>query len=142
MSLMSLVVPTVGDLYVTIAQEVQSDLKVQTWGCQPGRDESFCETGRYKVKNIKHIKVGSVPWASKVDHSKWCVATDQNKPWTCVADVNRAVTQYQRRGGALCISNAFIHNIVLEFAAEIEECGSPNILDLLNTECEPETDSD
>ncbi|KAM8743525.1 deoxyribonuclease-2-alpha-like isoform 1-T3 [Acanthopagrus schlegelii] len=134
--------PTVGDLYVTIAQELQSDLKVQTWGCQPGRDESFCETGRYKVKNIKHIKVGSVTWTSKVDHSKWCVATDQNKPWTCVADVNRAVTQYQRRGGALCISNAFIHNIVLEFAAKIEECGSPNILDLLNTECEPETDSD
>lgn len=141
MSLTSLVVPAVGDLYVTIAQGVQSDLKVQTYGCQPGRDESFCEAGRYKVKNIKTIKVDSETWTCKKDHSKWCVATDQNKPWTCVADVNRAVTQYQRRGGALCLNNPTIRNILLTFAAEIEECGSPNILDLLNTDCEPETDS-
>ncbi|CAK6980852.1 deoxyribonuclease-2-beta-like [Scomber scombrus] len=37
--------PEVGDLYVSISNEVHSGVNVQSWGGQPERDGSFCPTG-------------------------------------------------------------------------------------------------
>ncbi|XP_028275598.1 deoxyribonuclease-2-beta-like [Parambassis ranga] len=120
-----------GDLYVTIAELVSSSLAVQTWGCQPYRAPSYCVSNRHKVFNVNSIKTGLGEWKPNHDHSKWCVAQDQNKNWTCIADVNRAVTQYERRGGALCIQHEKIKEYFLGFAGRNEDCTTtPLIMDL------------
>ncbi|XP_070707187.1 deoxyribonuclease-2-alpha-like [Pempheris klunzingeri] len=85
-----------GDLYVTISQRINSDVLVQTWGCQPHRDKSFCDINRHTVENIKSITTSLGRWRAAADHSKWCVTKTPNGHVTCVADVNRAPTQYER----------------------------------------------
>ncbi|CAI5666106.1 unnamed protein product [Oreochromis niloticus] len=132
---------TDGDLYYTIAKSVSSHVYVQTWGCQKGRTPSDCSDQLHKVYNIKTIKNVLGPqstWEPKSDHSKWCVTKSQNKAWTCIADVNRAETQYARRGGALCIENEAVRKKFLEFAQDFEECTSimtPSIMDT-DTDCD------
>ncbi|XP_025764317.1 deoxyribonuclease-2-beta-like isoform X2 [Oreochromis niloticus] len=115
---------TVGDLYFTIAKVIDSDVAVQTWGCQPERALSYCSNGNHRVYNIDIINTntGVGRWTPSKDHSKWCVTINQNKHWTCIADVNRAETQYERRGGALCINNEQIRNMFLNFAELTEDC--------------------
>ncbi|XP_039635435.1 deoxyribonuclease-2-beta-like isoform X2 [Perca fluviatilis] len=96
-----------GDLYVTIAKEYQTNVRVQTWPCK--QDEPYCVTNQHQVINIESVKTNLGTWGSGNDHSKWCVATDTIKNkfplLICIADVNRALSQYKRPGGALC----FIH---------------------------------
>ncbi|XP_049460227.1 plancitoxin-1-like [Epinephelus fuscoguttatus] len=130
--------PEVGDLYVTIAQGVKSDLHVQTWGCQRNCSSSYCVTGMHEVLKTETVRTDLGDWNSTRDHSKWCVAKDQNKHWTCIADVNRAPTQYLRRGGALCIQNERIQKIFLRFAGTSEDCPNQNSMDLTNSDCEPD----
>lgn len=111
--------PEVGDLYYTIAKELSSDVYVQYWNCR--EDDSYCGTD-IKVSNVvtKNTPLGT--WDTS-DHSKWCVAKDQNKHWSCVVDMNRAVTQYKRRGGALCIvQNEQVQQIFLKFVGNSEDC--------------------
>ncbi|KAK2818504.1 hypothetical protein Q5P01_024065 [Channa striata] len=112
-----------GDLYVTIAHDskVQGDLAVQTWGCQRERAKSFCGD-KYKVYNIGSIATGMGSWKPTSDHSKWCVTTDRGKVWTCIADVNRSKSQFERRGGALCINNKDITETFRSFVASKEDC--------------------
>lgn len=92
--------------------------------------------------NIKTIKTDLGVWDPTNDHSKWCVAKDHDNDWTCIADVNRAPTQYERRGGALCIRSEGIKKIFLQFAGGAEDCPTQNIMDIMNTECEPDPDTD
>ncbi len=92
--------------------------------------------------NIKTIKTDLGNWEPTNDHSKWCVAKDQNKHWTCIADVNRATTQYTRRGGALCIQNEEMKKMFLKFAGGAEDCPTQNIMDIMNTDCGPDPDTD
>uniref|UniRef100_A0A4W6EL98 Deoxyribonuclease-2-alpha n=1 Tax=Lates calcarifer TaxID=8187 RepID=A0A4W6EL98_LATCA len=117
---------TVGDLYVSIASlpEVNSDLYVQTWLERSGTPaKSFCPPQGKKVQNIESIHVtGLGEWERTKDHSKWCVATDQNRPWTCIADVNRADSQFKRRGGALCIMDKDITDTFSLFVMRAELC--------------------
>ncbi|XP_035523471.1 LOW QUALITY PROTEIN: deoxyribonuclease-2-alpha-like [Morone saxatilis] len=114
-------VKEVGDLYLTIAWTFGRDLYVQTWGCQTGRDSSSCQSDQHKVINIKSINTGLGNWEASNDHSKWCVPTD-NLLWTCIADVNRAKTQYERRGGALCFISADISLLFHTFIRGFEPC--------------------
>ncbi|XP_044189114.1 plancitoxin-1-like [Thunnus albacares] len=113
--------PEDGDLYVSISEEIDSDVNVQSWGCQPERDGSFCSQ-KEKVQNILFVNIGWGKWDPGSDHSKWCVAVDQNKPWTCIADVNRSESQYNRLGGALCINDEKVTNLFKGFAKYVEEC--------------------
>uniref|UniRef100_UPI0037E8E533 deoxyribonuclease-2-beta-like n=1 Tax=Semicossyphus pulcher TaxID=241346 RepID=UPI0037E8E533 len=133
--------PKVGDLYVTIAQLLDSDLQVQTWGCQRDRKPSYCVSGIHKVLNIKDIHTVLGNWQPKHDHSKWCVAENPNNHWTCIADVNRATTQYQRRGGALCFQNQRIKRIFLQVAQGTDDCSTLNIMDTIDCEPDPHTPS-
>uniref|UniRef100_A0AAX7V697 deoxyribonuclease II n=1 Tax=Astatotilapia calliptera TaxID=8154 RepID=A0AAX7V697_ASTCA len=121
-----------GDLYVTISQRVSSDLLVQTWGCQAGRDKSFCRKNKFKVENIKMIETSLSQWKNTQDHSKWCVAKDPQNNWVCVADVNRAQSQYTRHGGALCINDKRIKDIFKNLAKESEDCQNRSLLDILD----------
>uniref|UniRef100_A0A3Q4GJU4 Deoxyribonuclease-2-alpha n=1 Tax=Neolamprologus brichardi TaxID=32507 RepID=A0A3Q4GJU4_NEOBR len=117
------------DLYYTIAQLVKYDVHVQTWVDNRGREPSYCSDPLHKVYNINTIKRvlgdGST-WGPTRDHSKWCVTKSPNRPWTCIADVNRVETQYERRGGALCIVNEAVRKKFLEFAEDFEDCTMRN----------------
>ncbi|KAF1378011.1 hypothetical protein PFLUV_G00206790 [Perca fluviatilis] len=65
----------VGDLYLTIAETYKTDVRVQTWGPQKGRNGSYCEDNQRQVINIESVKTdlgnGEVEWTTKIDHSKW-----------------------------------------------------------------------
>uniref|UniRef100_A0A4W6FFT3 Deoxyribonuclease-2-alpha n=1 Tax=Lates calcarifer TaxID=8187 RepID=A0A4W6FFT3_LATCA len=110
----------VGDLYVSIAKEVKSHVNVQTWHSDTEGDISYCK-GPENVYNIKSVQIKDLgEWSPGNDHSKWCV--DENKLWTCIADVNRAKTQFLRYGGALCIKDKNIAEIFMSFKKETESC--------------------
>uniref|UniRef100_A0A671V0D3 Deoxyribonuclease-2-alpha n=1 Tax=Sparus aurata TaxID=8175 RepID=A0A671V0D3_SPAAU len=92
-----------GDLYVTIADTIKSNVHVQTWGRQSGRSGNYESANRYHVLNVECISIDSRLWKPSHDHSKWCVSNSGD--WTCIADSNRAESQFNRPGGALCINN-------------------------------------
>ncbi|XP_014905421.1 deoxyribonuclease-2-beta-like isoform X2 [Poecilia latipinna] len=127
----------VGDLYLSIAKDIRSDVYAQTWGCQPKRSLSYCSTD-ISVINVEDIAVGNRwMWKPKVDHSKWCVAKDHNTHWTCIADMNRAVSQYERFGGALCIHLEKVQGHFLRFAIHPQRC-----LKRRHPVCDPDSDGD
>lgn len=132
--------PAGGDLYVKIAQTFKSDLRVQTWGCQKGRDKPYC-SGTYKVVNVNTDpkKPSADEWSYKVDHSKWSVA--ENNDWVCIADVNRAQSQYRRPGGALCIEHKEIKTFFGRFAKQTDDCPSHTVKRMY-MDIESEADSD
>ncbi|XP_008420890.1 deoxyribonuclease-2-beta-like isoform X2 [Poecilia reticulata] len=127
----------VGDLYRSIANHIRSNVSAQTWGCQPQRSPSICSI-EFSVNNVEDIKVGNrQTWKPTVDHSKWCVATDQNKHWTCIADMNRAESQYKRFGGALCIQLEKVQRHFLGFAIHPQICRKRRY-----PVCDPDSDGD
>lgn len=98
-----------------LAEEFKSDMNAQTWGRQLGRDTTFDETGWRKVMNVKTIKTDLGEWSDCNDHSKWAVTTAKDVVWTCFSDVNRATSQYNRRGGALCIRDKTVNDYFKSF---------------------------
>ncbi|KAJ0005410.1 hypothetical protein NQD34_015304 [Periophthalmus magnuspinnatus] len=111
-----------GDLYMKLANAFNSDMSVQTWGCQRGGDKSFCPTGQWKVMNVEEIGTALTTWTTRQDHSKWGVTTRQNIAWTCFGDVNRSESQYQRWGGALCIKDAQVNAAFKRFIRKTLLC--------------------
>lgn len=114
-----------GDMYVKLAAELGSDMNAQTWGRQTGRDKTYCVMNQYKVMNVEkvHTELSSKSWHRCNDHSKWAVTTANNIHWTCFGDVNRAPSQYQRWGGALCIDNKRINGLFKGFVESLLPCG-------------------
>ncbi|CAM4575233.1 unnamed protein product [Leuciscus chuanchicus] len=45
-----------GDLYLTIAETYNTDVRVQTWGRQCGREGSYCVQNQHQVINIASVK--------------------------------------------------------------------------------------
>lgn len=113
-----------GDLYVAIGRHFNNDVFAQTWGGQPRRDESFCEINLPEVYNVKDISNDAGGWKPSCDHSKWCVLNNQNNHWVCIGDVNRAESQYWRRGGALCIEDQNAKTVFRNSVVGHENCGS------------------
>ncbi|XP_039635439.1 deoxyribonuclease-2-beta-like [Perca fluviatilis] len=127
-----------GDLYLTIAKEYDTGVKVQTWGCQHKREYSYC--GQRNVFNIPSVKVdlgnGEVKWKASNDHSKWCVA-EGNNDLICIADVNRAITQYKRPGGGLCFNNKEASNLFKGLIDDTDPCSRKRPHD---PDCDPDDD--
>uniref|UniRef100_A0A0E9XW82 Deoxyribonuclease-2-alpha n=1 Tax=Anguilla anguilla TaxID=7936 RepID=A0A0E9XW82_ANGAN len=61
-------------------------------------------------------------WNDCQDHSKWCVTEDHSNPWTCIADLNKALSQDERPGGALCIKNSDVREKFKGFIGHKEDC--------------------
>lgn len=122
-----------GDLYVTIGRLIGSDVYAQTWGRQADRSKSYCVNNQRKVYNVKTISITSLGvWHPSCDHSKWCVAKDQNNNWICIADVNRAPTQYTRKGGALCFQDSAIKAEFLGWV-QYDNCNVPVSMDICDS---------
>ncbi|KAF3701669.1 Plancitoxin-1 [Channa argus] len=128
---------TVGDadLYVAILKKADSPVKVQSWGCQRGRVKNSWTIDGKTLENTECLKTDFGNWKPSKDHSKWCVTTDQNKPFTCIADVNRSESQFERPGGALCIKNEEITNILKGMIGTVADCNA-------DSDCDPNIDSD
>lgn len=90
-----------GDLYVTIADTLQSNLSIQTWRSKSGKP--FTTKNNHSLYNIVEVKTAAGSWKNGSDHSKWCVS--DSKDWMCVGDSNREPSQFKRPGGALCINS-------------------------------------
>ncbi|XP_029299511.1 plancitoxin-1-like [Cottoperca gobio] len=131
----------VGDLYTTIANTYSSEVKVQSWPCK--QDTSSCPKNGHKVINIESITITNFGvWKAGNDHSKWCVTTDNNKPLICIADVNRRMSQYKRRGGALCFENEAVRTMFKGFIMDTQPCPDNNKAHKMDVDSPSDTDSD
>ncbi|XP_073332553.1 deoxyribonuclease-2-alpha-like [Pagrus major] len=94
------------DLYSgLIVNHSQQNLYVKSWGSMRQPLLSNCSTNiSHHVYNVKKVQLpNGKPFSDTVDHSKWCVTRDGG--WTCIADMNREVSQMSRGGGAICTTD-------------------------------------
>ncbi|KAG7217476.1 hypothetical protein INR49_021401, partial [Caranx melampygus] len=89
-----------------ITEKLDNDLFVKSWGKMHRPLPSNCSIPHH-VYNVRVVHLSSShAFSDTVDHSKWCVAPDGG--WTCIADMNREMSQMDRGGGAICIENSRI----------------------------------
>uniref|UniRef100_I3JKL5 deoxyribonuclease II n=1 Tax=Oreochromis niloticus TaxID=8128 RepID=I3JKL5_ORENI len=124
-----LVFPFAGDLYVTIADTLKSDLYIQTWHSKPETMDTT--TDGHKLYNIKP------PFGC--DHSKWCVSDSEN--WMCVGDSNRQPSQFKRPGGALCINSKPVADAFREIKSSTDKDSATNCDTDSATNCDPDSDT-
>ena len=62
------------------------------------------------------------PWHTHDDHSKWAVAMDDDKPWSCFSDNNRVHSQLTRSGLSVCIHHEGLHTAMHGVVREHNEC--------------------
>ncbi|XP_033477918.2 deoxyribonuclease-2-alpha-like [Epinephelus lanceolatus] len=94
------------DLYSgLIVNYLKENLYVKSWGKMHRPLPSNCSTSiPHHVYNVKEVTLlNGNPFSDTVDHSKWCVTPKGS--WTCIADMNREVSQMKRGGGAICTDN-------------------------------------
>ncbi|XP_030288303.1 plancitoxin-1-like [Sparus aurata] len=111
------------DLYSgLIVNNLQQDLYVKSWGRMQRPLPSNCSTAInhpvYNVKEVQLLRRESI--SDTVDHSKWCVTTGGG--WTCLADMNREVSQMSRGGGAICTNDAKVGRAFYAMIREHEAC--------------------
>ncbi|KAL3977019.1 G protein-coupled receptor [Sarotherodon galilaeus] len=119
-----------GDLYVTIADTLESNLYIQTWRSDPKdlNKRPLSKTNKgYKLDTIIKVGTAAGTWEHGSDHSKWCVS--DSKDWMCVGDSNREPSQFERPGGALCINSKDVADafkgITKDIAKDSKRTGSP-----------------
>ncbi|XP_071491439.1 plancitoxin-1-like [Diadema antillarum] len=91
------------DLYsYWVAPDLGDDMYAETWRNARSKLPSFC-TGEYKVENVDHVTFnGMLSFNSTKDSSKWAIS--EHKQWTCIGDINRTKSQYDRGGGTVCFN--------------------------------------
>lgn len=122
------------DLYVSIGKLIHSDVRVQTWGCQAGQAPSNCTEKLPQVFNIKSVKTALGRWLPTKDNSKWCLATEDNSPVWCFADLNRSPEHYSRYGGGVIFGQASVKQIFQNFVAD-EDSHTQTTTNLPNPDC-------
>ncbi|XP_061184943.1 deoxyribonuclease-2-alpha-like [Saccostrea echinata] len=109
------------DLYDSlVAEKLEDNLFVETW--RPNLP-SNCLT-HYKVYNVKRVEFvhdKHVYWfKSTRDHAKWAIA--ENKPWTCIGDINRNHSQLKRGGGTMCLYHEGVSNQFRKLVKDFDKC--------------------
>ncbi|XP_062252044.1 deoxyribonuclease-2-alpha-like [Platichthys flesus] len=103
-----------------IVSHLKQDLYVKSWGKMSRPLPSTCR-GPHHVYNVKKVQLpGTQPFTDTVDHSKWSVTADRG--WTCIADMNREMSQMGRGGGAICINDTVIGDAFYSLIKEYERC--------------------
>lgn len=92
-----------------VAPALKADLVVETWrrgAVTPMQDNRTAEFDEDLLRLHFNTQASiSYEWPYTKDHAKWAIAlknSDNAKPWVCVADLNRMVSQEKRGGGSLC----------------------------------------
>ncbi|XP_031844247.2 deoxyribonuclease II [Nomia melanderi] len=115
------------DLYADfVAPQLQTDLYVQSWLNGRGKLPSTCS--RRKIYNVKSLifDAANIDFTSSRDHSKWAITVTNRTTthWVCVADINRADTQYSRGGGAVCLKQPSLWIDYRNAINDVEPCHS------------------
>lgn len=110
------------DLYSgLITNTLPSNLYVKSWGKMHDSLASNCSSSiPHHVYNVKTVKLLKHDFNDTVDHSKWCVTSDES--WTCVADMNRETSQMGRGGGALCMDSYEVAKAFRSTISAYEPC--------------------
>ncbi|XP_063057808.1 deoxyribonuclease-2-alpha-like [Engraulis encrasicolus] len=95
----------------------------KSWGRLRHPLPSNCSV-KYDVYNVATMQLPTTePFSVTVDHSKWTVMVDMTeKPWTCIADMNREVSQEYRGGGAVCTDNTDVWQAFWGVVSTYELC--------------------
>lgn len=116
------------DLYAAVLNEhMGGDFYVKSWGRLQKPLPSNCSVPN-SVFNVRTVKLqpysGLKPYFSiTYDHSKWCVTKENTStPWTCIADMNRAVSQKSRGGGAVCTDNPVVWKAFVKLVNSHQPC--------------------
>jgi deoxyribonuclease-2 len=89
-----------------VGPTLDDDMDDETWirGKIPPVADS---DGIHKTFDIKYINLGPLgahwAWPETHDHAKWGITL--HKPWICVGDINRMVSQRKRGGGTIAFQN-------------------------------------
>lgn len=118
------------DLYSgVIAPQLKSNLLVETWRKGSGGLLPSSCNSTFMVQNVDHVDVNAddIPkmwdeWSYTEDHSKWAVGVDQTEPFICVGDLNRVRSQFKRGGGAICMRNVRVWNVLRKSVKDVEPC--------------------
>ncbi|XP_065208190.1 deoxyribonuclease-2-alpha-like [Planococcus citri] len=111
------------DLYSQwVSDELKCTLFVETW-LHDDRLPSACNE-TYPVHNINQIKwnTHNDQFSNYKDHSKWTICAEENIPWICIGDINRASTQFTRGGGTVCLKNPNLWKMYFKMVAAVEPC--------------------
>lgn len=110
------------DLYADLlAPYLKSSFYVETWMNGPGDLHSTCNAS-YKVLNVLTVGLDSFIFPNSKDHSKWAVSTDPSKPFICVGDINRQISQTLRSGGTTCLLNEHVWTLFKDSIKKLEKC--------------------
>ncbi|XP_038571699.1 deoxyribonuclease-2-alpha-like isoform X1 [Micropterus salmoides] len=108
------------DLYSgLIGNYLKQNLYVKSWGKMHDPLPSNCSIPYY-VYNVKEVRLEGKPISDTVDHSKWCVTPVGG--WTCIADLNREVSQMKRGGGAICTKDFAVAKVFSVIITRYELC--------------------
>jgi deoxyribonuclease-2 len=89
-----------------VGPALDDDMDDETWirGPIPPIADS---DGIHKTFDIKYINLGALgvhlAWPETHDHAKWGITL--HKPWICVGDINRMISQRKRGGGTIAFQN-------------------------------------
>ena len=89
-----------------VGPQLGDDMDDETWirGPIPPVADS---DGIHKTFDVKYINLGFMgahwAWPETHDHAKWGITL--HKPWICVGDINRMISQRKRGGGTIAFQN-------------------------------------
>ena len=92
-----------------VGPTLKDDMDDETWirGPIPPIADS---DGIHKTFDIKYINLGFMgvrwAWPETNDHAKWGITL--HKPWVCVGDINRMISQRKRGGGTIAFQNQIL----------------------------------
>ncbi|KAL4475091.1 hypothetical protein ABPG74_001787 [Tetrahymena malaccensis] len=94
-------------------------LVVESWRFDEGSD---CDQEFVVTNNLVVSFPGSVTYKETADHSKYAVSLDDDKPYVCLGDINRAKSQWKRGGGTVCFSNYDVHRNFKQILSSQQTC--------------------
>uniref|UniRef100_A0AC34FJ59 Deoxyribonuclease II n=1 Tax=Panagrolaimus sp. ES5 TaxID=591445 RepID=A0AC34FJ59_9BILA len=116
------------DLYDSlVAPTLQTPLFVETWRQNSSNSIPLNCNAKYLVLDAITMKVKKTKeFKHTVDHSKLAISTNSNKPYICIGDINRMISQFHRGGGTLSTNITQALKTRNEFLVELADVKKEN----------------